>query len=159
MSKFMRLKRSLMVFFVLLMVFPMGVLAQDASNSQEITIGTLWKFDSLDPITRGGVFLEIGICELLVDIDYELNVVPHIAESWSVSEDGLQWTFKIKQGVTFHDGTICDANAVKYSLDRAVEKSKWFKQIFVESVEAVDDLTVVVTTKEPFPALRFLRHT
>lgn len=153
MSKFMRLKKNLMVFVVLLMVFPTSIWAQDAVSSQEITIGTLWKFDSLDPITRGWVFLEIGICELLVDIDYELNVVPHIAESWTVSEDGLQWTFKIRQGVTFHDGTLCDAKAVKYSLDRAVEKSKWFKQISVESVEAVDDLTVVVTTKEPFPAL------
>ena len=46
------------------------------------------------------------------------DVEPALAESWEQSADGLTWTFKIRQGVTFHDGTPLDAAAVCYNLDR-----------------------------------------
>src|SRR6478752_2814985 len=45
------------------------------------------------------------------------EIVPDLAESWTKSEDGLKWTFKLRKDVKFHDGTPFDAEAVKFSLD------------------------------------------
>ena len=49
------------------------------------------------------------------------NFQPGLAEDWDVSDDGLVWTFKIREGVKFHDGTPCDANAVAWSLNWTIE--------------------------------------
>src|SRR5690625_182212 len=59
-----------------------------------------------------------NIFATLVEIDEELQVVPGIAHSWDISEDGKNFTFHIHEGVTFHDGTPLDAEAVKYNFDR-----------------------------------------
>jgi ABC-type transport system substrate-binding protein len=58
------------------------------------------------------------IHETLVYMDDEGKVVPGLAESWSVSADKLTWTFKLKKGVRFHDGTPFNAQSVKQTLDR-----------------------------------------
>ncbi|MCI0343489.1 MAG: ABC transporter substrate-binding protein [Planctomycetales bacterium] len=59
------------------------------------------------------------IYENLVTYDLEdPRIVPGLAESWTVSADGLAWTFMLRAGVRFHDGTPCDGDAVKWSLDR-----------------------------------------
>lgn len=75
-----------------------------------------------------------------------------LAKSWTVSEDGRTWTFKLNPGHTFSDGTAVDAAAVKFSFDRvkALKKgpSDYFK--LVESVEAPDAETVVITLSRPF---------
>lgn len=75
-----------------------------------------------------------------------------LAKSWTVSEDGLTWTFKLNPGHKFDDGTAVDAKAVKFSFDRvkAIKKgpSDYFK--LVESVEAPDAETVVIKLTRPF---------
>lgn len=75
---------------------------------------------------------------------------PVLAESWEVSDDGLTWTFKLREGVTFHDGEPLTADAVKQSIDAAAERAGasfiWFP---LESVNAVDDLTVEIVTSYP----------
>ncbi len=59
------------------------------------------------------------VYENLVTYDLEdPKIVPGLAESWTVSADGLAWTFKLRADVNFHDGTACDAEAVTWSLDR-----------------------------------------
>ena len=59
------------------------------------------------------------IVETLVTFPEEsTQVVPGLAESWTVSKDGLRYTFKLRQGVRFHDGTPFDAEAVKFSIER-----------------------------------------
>ena len=58
------------------------------------------------------------IHQTLVYPDLEGNTQPVLAESWSVSEDKLTWTFKLRKGVAFHDGTPFNAEAVKYTFDR-----------------------------------------
>ena len=47
------------------------------------------------------------------------SIVPGLAESWEISDDGTEYTFTLRDGVTFHDGTTMDAEDVKFSLDRA----------------------------------------
>ncbi|MGM7668277.1 ABC transporter substrate-binding protein [Microbacterium sp. A93] len=70
---------------------------------------------------------------------------PAIAESWETSEDGLTWTFHIREGVTFHDGEVVDAAAVVASIEAARERAgAAFIWAPLESLEATDDSTVVM---------------
>src|SRR5690348_2193837 len=92
------------------------------------------------------------------------EVVPGLAESWSTSPDGLAWTFKLRRGVRFHDGTPLDAAAVKFTFDRVIDPShphaksgKWsFVTGYlssVKSVDVVDPLTVRLNLKYPTASL------
>ncbi|MGX5696781.1 ABC transporter substrate-binding protein [Agromyces soli] len=70
---------------------------------------------------------------------------PGIAESWEVSDDGLTWTFHIREGATFHDGEPVDAEAVKASIEAAKDHAgASFIWAPLESVEATDESTVVM---------------
>lgn len=77
---------------------------------------------------------------------------PGLAESWSTSEDGLSWTFTIREGATFHDGEPVNASAVKASLDAAKERAgASFIWAPVESIDAPDETTVVFNLGWPAP--------
>ena len=75
-----------------------------------------------------------------------------LAKSWTVSDDGLVWTFKLNPGHKFADGTAVDAKAVKFSIERVKQVKKgpadYFKM--VKSIEAPDAETVVFTLDKPF---------
>ena len=92
------------------------------------------------------------------------DVVPGLAESWTTSNDGLVWTFKLRRGVRFHDGTPLDAAAVKFTFDRVIDPAhphnksgKWsFVSGYlatVKSVEVVDPQTVQLHLKYPTASL------
>ena len=78
---------------------------------------------------------------------------PALATAWSPSDDGLEWTFSLREGVTFHDGTPLTSEAVKYSIERTTRIGGGLSWIWssVESIEAPDDFTVVVRTSDPAP--------
>src|SRR5437588_5095529 len=90
------------------------------------------------------------IVETLVTFpDESTQVVPGLAESWTISKDGLQYTFKLRSGIKFHDGTPLNAEAVKFSIERQINPnhpaSKLGKYPFagfffgnVKAVEVVD---------------------
>jgi peptide/nickel transport system substrate-binding protein len=83
----------------------------------------------------------------------ESELVPDLATSWDISDDGLVYTFTIRQGVLFHNGREMTAEDVKFSLDRLrdPERSVYSADFaVVESVEVVDEETVQVTLSEPF---------
>lgn len=98
-----------------------------------------------------------NVYDTLVMFDSSLQIVPGLAESWETSEDGLTWTFKLRDGVTFHDGTPLTASDVVFSLNRitdpAIASPRAGDFAVVESVEAPDDSTVVITLSEPFSPL------
>ncbi|WP_281685127.1 ABC transporter substrate-binding protein [Thalassobaculum salexigens] len=89
-----------------------------------------------------------------------LEVEPALAESWTVSDDGTVYTFTLRDGVTFHDGSALDAEAVKFNFDRMLDESHPFHDTgpfplsfffgSVDSVEAPDPKTVVFRLKEPY---------
>src|SRR5581483_12037947 len=77
------------------------------------------------------------------------------AESWSTSPDGLVWTFKLRSGVRIHDGTLFNAEAVKFSFDRMVDPETKSRQAgvalrgFYDRTEGVDPTTVRIVLKKP----------
>ena len=83
---------------------------------------------------------------------------PVLATSWEASEDGLEWTFKLRENVTFHDGQPLDAAAVKYSIEAIQELGEGVAYILdpIASVEAVDPTTVKFTLSDPAPLDRIL---
>src|SRR5262249_34701127 len=89
------------------------------------------------------------------------DVEPALATSWKTSEDGLTWTFALRQGVKFHDGTPLDANAVITNIDRQVTPIRpyYFQGNMIngtflfgalDSYRAVDPSTVELKLKRPF---------
>ncbi|MEL7567006.1 MAG: glutathione ABC transporter substrate-binding protein [Dehalobacterium sp.] len=93
----------------------------------------------------------------LVKFNSDMELVPDLAESWDVSEDDLTWTFKLRQGVNFHDGTPFNAEAVKISFERLLDPAKGSPRRSVleviDKVEVVDENTVNITTKTPCGSL------
>ena len=81
------------------------------------------------------------------------KIDPLLAESWSSDESGVRWTFKIRSGVKFHDGSSLTAGAVKRSIEKTIEMKQGASYIWdaVETIEAPDDSTVVFTLKNPAP--------
>lgn len=102
---------------------------------------------AIDDVTYANIF------QGLTRIGSNGAVQPDLAESWTLSDDGLVYTFKLHDGVKFHDGTALDAGDVVFSLDRARadDSTNAQKALFsaIKSVEAVDDLTVKVTLDHP----------
>lgn len=93
----------------------------------------------------------------LVRFNANMEITPDLAEEWSTSEDSLTWTFKLRKGVKFHDGTDFNAEAVKVSFERVLNPDVGSPRRSVVSsitkVEAVDEYTVAVTTEKPNGAL------
>ena len=79
----------------------------------------------LDPTTNAAAVIKLllhhNVYECLVQFDAEAKLHGQLAASWDVSEDGLQYTFRIRDGVLFHDGTPCDAEAVRRSFLRTLD--------------------------------------
>ncbi|MGR3562696.1 MAG: ABC transporter substrate-binding protein [Heliomarina sp.] len=102
---------------------------------------------AIDSVTYSNIF------EGLTRFASDGSIIPGLAESWEISEDGLTYTFKLRDGVTFHDGTTMDGEDVKFSLDRAraEDSVNAQKALFtaIDTVEVVDPLTVKVTLSEP----------
>src|SRR4030088_2003934 len=90
----------------------------------------------------------------LVRYDADMNPAPELAESWQISPDSLTWTFKLRQGVKFHDGQELTSADVKFTFDRLFEKSPGKSDfIAVDKVEPAGKYAVKFTTKEPFAGL------
>ncbi len=81
------------------------------------------------------------------------SVVPGLAQSWEISDDGLTYTFKLRDGVTFHDDTTMDADDVKFSLDRigADDSANAQKALYaaISEVTVIDPLTVEIKLSKP----------
>ena len=102
--------------------------------------------------------LHRNIFEPLVDLDQQGQIYGVLAESWEPSADGLVWTFKLRQGVTFHDGTPFDAESVKATVERAKGNDQSgfafvFRDFADEPVRIVDAHTVELHTKVPIAPL------
>ena len=90
----------------------------------------------------------------LVRFDETMTPRPELAESWETSKDGLAWTFRLREGVKFHDGQEMTSADVKFTFDRLFEKSPGKSDfIAVDRVEPAGKYAVKFTTREPFAGL------
>src|SRR5690349_10636851 len=93
----------------------------------------------------------------LIDTDENLQLVPALATEWAMAEDGLSYTFKLRKGVTFHDGTPFDANSVKFTFDRLLTNPQLqHAALWLDSLQETridDPLTVTFVLKAPNPGL------
>ncbi|MEM9011321.1 MAG: ABC transporter substrate-binding protein [Pseudomonadota bacterium] len=134
-------------------------LVASAAQAQrtDITIGMQLEPPHLDPTSAAAAAIDevvyANIYEGLTRFAEDGAIVPGLAESWEISDDGLIYTFTLRQGVTFHDGSSFEAADVVFSLDRArgEESTNAQKALYtgIESVEAVDDHTVRITLANP----------
>jgi peptide/nickel transport system substrate-binding protein len=99
--------------------------------------------------------IALNISDGLVTYDNDLNPVPQLATSWETSADGKTITFKLRQGVKWHDGTPLTAQDVKFSIAVANDVNNSVQTTFatLKSVETPDDHTIVLTFSEPSPAI------
>jgi peptide/nickel transport system substrate-binding protein len=126
---------------------------------------------TLDPAEAfefSGVEVGANLYDKLIGVDLARNndLVGELAQSWTVSEDNLTYTFKLRPGVKFHSGNPLTAADVVYSFQRAVTLNKspgfiltqfgFTKDNVLEKVKAADDLTLVVTVSKPFAPTFFL---
>lgn len=126
-----------------------------ALAQSQVSLGLQQEPTSLDPTTDATAAIDgiitANVLESLTTVNEAGEVLPALATSWEISEDGLTYTFKLAEGVTYHDGTAFDAEDVKFSFDRAMaeDSENPSKGIFapIESVTVVDPLTVEMTLK------------
>jgi len=164
------MKKRRQVVLVLALVFLVSSVTVFAGGSQEaepvakdeISIALAADITSLDPMGHNDTKSEkvsFLVFNRLFRLNTDFEVVPDLAEEWSQESD-TEWVIKIKEGVTFHDGTEMTSEDVQFSLERSMTMPK-VQQVLseVEMVEVVDRYTVKVTTKSAFaPFLYTLVH-
>jgi len=157
-----RLDSSLLlcVALVLCCVLTMPVYAHQADREGgTMTVGLKETIDTLDTYNSGldVVLRIIGlVCETLFVYDTDLQPQPHLVKTWSVSEDQLTWTFHLKEGISFHDGTPLTAETIAESL-RLLFAEYWNAWQFatVEEVNVVDTYTFEFVLSKPYPTLHY----
>ena len=130
-----------------------GIGAQAQTN---ITVAMQLEPPHLDPTSAAAGAIDSvlysNVFEGLTRFMADGSVVPGLAESWEISDDGLVYTFKLHNGVLFHDGTAMDAEDVKFSLDRAraEDSTNAQKALYagITDVAVIDPLTAQLTLAE-----------
>ena len=134
-----------------------------AQAKDTLTLAMVLEPPILDPTAGAAAAIRevtyANIFESLTRIDGKGEVQPGIAQSWTVSPDGLTYTFKLHAGVKFHDGTPFDCSVVQYSFKRAAapDSTNAQKGFFepIVSTECPDPATAVITLKRPTGAFLF----
>ncbi len=144
-----------------LAVMAMSSTALAGKNS--VTLGMSLEPTHLDPTAGAAAAIDevvyANLFEGLTRINSKGAVMPALAESWEVSKDGLTYIFKLRSGVSFHDGTDFNADDVVFSLNRARGKDSvnaqkaLFKNI--DKVEAIDANTIKLTLSQATGSMLF----
>jgi peptide/nickel transport system substrate-binding protein len=161
--------RSFMI--VLTVLFTMGMLSAHASQAitpkDVLVVGQVAEPKSLDPATVTAVNdfrILMNIYDGLVRYkDGTLEVEPDLAKSWTISDDGKTYTFKLRSGVKFQDGTNFNAAAVKFNFDRMLDKANPYHHTgpfplsfffsAIKKINVIDDLTIQLVLDAPYAPL------
>ena len=141
---------------LLLGVSTAALLAGAAAAKDDITVGLQLEPPHLDPTSAAAGAIDSvlysNVFEGLTRFDSAGAVIPGLAKSWEISEDGLTYTFTLNEGVTFHDGSTMDAEDVKFSLDRigAEDSANAQKALYtaITEVNVIDPTTVEIKLSE-----------
>ena len=133
------------------------------AQSSDLTIALQLEPPHLDPTSAAAGAIDSvlysNVFEGLTRFTQSGAVVPGLARSWDISPDGLSYIFHLAEGVTFHDGTVMDAQDVVFTLNRAraEDSQNAQKALFtsIKDVSAIDAQTVKVTLNAPDGAFLF----
>ncbi len=137
---------------------PAATVAQSEGAGGTLVAAISGEPDQLDPqaTTSYNSFQVLeNVFDTLVEPDENLQMQPALAEDWTISEDGLTYTFMLRDGVTWHDGSDFSADDVVYSFRRIIDTpmaNNW-RFSTVTDISAPDDSTVVFTVSQPTPNL------
>ena len=168
--KILRSRAALAATFVLAGALAVPLLASSAAATTSSTpagggggvlvAGQSAEPDRFDPhLTSAYASFQVleNVYDTLVQPGDDLTMEPALATDWTTSEDGLTWTFNLRQGVTFHNGRELTADDVVYSLERIrdpeVGAGPSYRLDAVDTITAVDDHTVEITVTAPTPNL------
>ncbi len=159
------MKLALLAAIALLFLLPSSALAQEPVYGGTLVIGRSSDAITLDP-NDGPDGRSSAVAKLIAEPLVRFRpgtseVEPWLATSWSVSDDGLEWTFQLRDGVKFHDGTPFNAEAVVFTFLRMLDKDHPYHYMGawvhatglfsnVKDVVAVDDLTVKFVLAKPY---------
>ncbi|MEA1964671.1 MAG: ABC transporter substrate-binding protein [Candidatus Aerophobetes bacterium] len=133
-----------------------GILSLGVAGAAERPFRTNWSWPTyIDPAVGSDFSSSVAFVNLydtLLYPDVKGNPQPHVAKSWKASADGLTWTFHLRPGIKFHDGTELTAEDVKFSMDRLTTIGEGYAYLFgkVANTEAPDKYTVAFHLKESF---------
>ncbi len=128
---------------------------QGGEPGYTLRIGTSEDLDALSPFLayeRAATELFLLVYDPLTTFDADLEPAPGLAESWTVSDDKLTWTFKLRAGVKWSDGAPFTSRDVKFTFETTAASELGLYYAFlsgIESIETPDDRTVVIRTSEP----------
>ncbi|MFA9422016.1 MAG: ABC transporter substrate-binding protein [Sedimentibacter sp.] len=149
-------RKVLVIILAVLITFSMTMTAgAEDVQKNSMRIGVTKEIDSLSPfISYSSMGYEVFslLYDPLVGINENLDSTPDIATEWSLSDDQLVWTFKLRDDVKWSDGEPLTSNDVKFTYDLISNSGLGLYSGYLEgitSVECPDDYTVVITTEEP----------
>lgn len=158
MTRKLRHSGALAMFLAVGALVVLGVVGVAADDAVTVAIRN-WDYDTLDPHISD--FTQVTwmvkcYTDVLVRQGDDGSFYPGLAESWEASEGGKVWVFNLRPGVTFHDGTPWNADALIRNIDRILDpatRSKRFATVFedITAYEEVDELTVRLTFAEAKP--------
>lgn len=152
-----------MTFFKTTLTASAVLLASSALAKDDLTIAIQLEPPHLDPTSAAAGAIDSvlysNVFEGLTRFGPDGSVNPGLAESWTISDDGLTYTFKLRAGVKFHDGTDMTADDVVFSLGRTQgeDSANAQKALYagISTIEALDDTTVKLTLSEPNGSMLF----
>ena len=134
----------------LLLAAPTYAGTKDIIYASESTTKSLDPHDTSDTYSGS---IERAIMQGLMGFDKDLHIVPLLAESYTFNEAATQFTFKLRKGIKFHDGTPFTAEAVKFSIERTQKLGKGAAFIWgdLAAIDIIDDHTVKFIMKQAVP--------
>ena len=135
----------------------MGSLTSLGAEKLSVVIGMQLEPPNLDPTSGAAAAIDevvyLNIFEGLTKYNSDGSISPALAKSWTISSDGLTYTFQLNENISFHDGTELDSLDVKFSLDRAraISSTNAQKILFsdINFIKSVDKHTVIITLNNP----------
>ncbi|MGG1679811.1 glutathione ABC transporter substrate-binding protein [Neobacillus sp. NRS-1170] len=134
--------------------------AGSKTESKEMVIAVNENFISMDPHNTGDTnsnSVQSAMLEGLLGFDQDGKIIKKLAEDYSVSDNALEYTFKLRQGVKFHDGEAFNAEAVKANYERIMKddslrlNSRGFS--LITKIDVINDYELKITLKEPYPSM------
>lgn len=135
--------------------------AGSSETDTSLTVAATDNIDDLNPFTNQQTsyvaLINNNCLETLIRINDKMEYEPLLATEWTVSDDGLDYTFNLREGVTFHDGSPFTSADVKYTLEYTTDEANnaWRRNYFtsISEINCPDDYTVELKLSDPVPAL------